>query len=45
MTSNDKLTEMERGIFDVVLSGRLELEKQPWTSIFADPKELVKSIL
>ena len=45
MISNDKLTERERGIFDVVLSGRLELEKQLWTSISADPKDLVKLIL
>ena len=45
MISNDKLTEWEWGIFDVVLSGRLELEKQLWTSISLDPKYLVKSML
>jgi len=37
--------ETERGIFEAILRGRLELEKAPWPSISTGAKDLVKSML
>lgn len=37
--------ETERGIFDAILRGNLDIESQPWPSISSGAKDLVKKML
>lgn len=37
--------ETERGIFDAILGGKLDLESAPWPSISAAAKDLIRKML
>lgn len=40
-----RILESEKGIFDAILEGKLDLESAPWPSISAAAKDLIRKML
>lgn len=38
-------TETEKGIFDAILHGEVDLQSMPWPSISNDAKDLIRKML
>lgn len=43
--ANCNVTETEKGIFDAILHGDVDLESEPWPSISESAKDLVRKML